>query len=288
MNKWYAQPKHFVGNVLGRVAQIGRKAPEAIPVPPPDVDWSKQTSLPGLNMNDEGVLEFLHSVIEPELQSFRSRYPVNPVQGAFGLINGSYMAVDAHVYYACLRHFKPRRVIEIGIGNSTLLAASVCKENGAQLIAIDPQPQSYFREGVPGVSQLIDKQVQEVDFNLFMSLQENDILFIDSSHLMASGSDVQILFCDVLPRLNRGVLVHIHDISLPKMYPKVYSDQHLYYNEQFILQTFLAFNNRYEVIWPGNYIMTKYPEKLMSIIPEIKLMREKYPSSEPSSFWIKS
>ncbi len=285
----YSRLKKWGGGVLSRMLYSRKKAPPpAIPLPPPDVDWTKQTSLPGLNMNDEAALAFLHTVVEPELESFRLRYPVNPVAGAFGLINGSYMAVDAHVYYACLKHFKPGRVIEIGIGNSTLLAASVCRETGAQLIAIDPHPAPVFLKGVAGVTRLIAGPVQSVDMNILTSLQENDILFIDSSHLMASGSDVQVLFCEVLPELKRGVLVHIHDIELPNMYPQVYYDQHLYYNEQFILQAFLAFNHRFEIIWPGNYMMVKYPEQLLKAIPEVNQMREKYPSSTPTSFWIRS
>jgi hypothetical protein len=83
-------------------------------------------------------------------------------------------------------------------------------------------------------------------------------------------------------------MVHIHDVSLPKAYPKVYFDNQTYWNEQDLLQAFLAFNSRFEVIWPGNYMMLRHPERLLEAFPEIERMRERYPSSEPTAFWIRS
>ena len=84
-----------------------------------------------------------------------------------------------------------------------------------------------------------------------------------------------------------GVLVHVHDISLPKPYPRVYFDSGLYWNEQYLLQAFLAFNSRFEVIWPGNHMVLNYGERISKVFPEYQAMREKYPSSEPTSFWMR-
>jgi len=83
------------------------------------------------------------------------------------------------------------------------------------------------------------------------------------------------------------VLVHIHDISLPKAYPRVYLENHqLYWNEQYLLQAFLAFNARFRVVWPGNYMMLNYPEEVCAVFPEYHAMREAFPMSEPTSFWM--
>ncbi|MGH9903790.1 MAG: class I SAM-dependent methyltransferase, partial [Pyrinomonadaceae bacterium] len=139
----------------------------------------------------------------------------------------------------------------------------------------------------PGLSELIEKRVQDVDLSVFTSLEANDILFIDSTHALRAGGDVQLEFCEIMPRLAPGVLVHVHDISLPRAYPRVYFDQRLYWNEQYLLQAFLTFNRRFEVIWPGNYMALRYPERIREFFFEYQDMRAAYPSSEPTSFWMR-
>lgn len=131
---------------------------------------------------------------------------------------------------------------------------------------------------------LIDKKVQEINLEVFTSLQADDILFIDSSHVLKEGNDFQYDYTEILPRLVPGVLVHIHDVSLPRRYPRVYYETQLYWNEQYLLQAFLAFNQRFEVLWPGNYIMLEYREMVYGMFPEFYLMRKYYPQSEPTSF----
>jgi len=252
------------------------------------------SDLVGLDMNDKTGLELLQKVFPRYVNEFRilfaTHQPNNPKQ--FYLLNGSYMAIDAHVYYAFIRHFKPKKIIEIGAGYSTLLASAAgmqnLKETGylPQLVAIDPFPNQLLKEGFSGLSQLIESKIQEVPLTLYTSLESGDILFIDSSHVLRAGGDVQLEYLEILPRLASGVLVHIHDISLPKPYPHVYFENKLYWNEQYLLQGFLAFNNRFRVLWPGNYMMMKYPEKVLDIFPEFHIMREFFPMSEPSAFWI--
>ncbi|MBI4849802.1 MAG: class I SAM-dependent methyltransferase [Nitrospirae bacterium] len=258
--------------------------------------WNTQTELAGLEMNDQSGLYLLEKVFPQYMEEFRSRFPVDRTDDPkqFYLINGGYMAVDAHVYYAFMRHLKPKRLIEIGIGNSTILAGAANllnqEETGtaAHFTAIDPYPWKIHRKGIPGLSNLIEKKVQDVDLSVFTSLEAGDILFIDSSHVLREGNDVQYEYLEILPRLAPGVLVHIHDISLPRRYPRVYFENQLYWNEQYLLQAFLACNNRFEVIWPGNYMMLKYPERVCAVFPEFHLMRKHYPMSEPSAFWIRA
>ena len=104
---------------------------------------------------------------------------------------------------------------------------------------------------------------------------------------MRTGNDVQHIYLDLLPVLKDGVYVHVHDVSLPLPYPRVYFDMQLYWNEQYLLQAFLMFNSRVKVIWPGNYMMLKCPEKMMVVFPEIADMRAVWPSSEPTAFWMR-
>jgi hypothetical protein len=260
-----------------------------------DYFWGKPSALPGLDMNDDVPLRMMKNVFPPFLDEFRKRFPLYKKEGTdpgFYLINGGYMAVDAHVYYCLIRQNRPRRILEIGVGNSTLLAIAANAYNEqdgrrACLTSVDPYPWELFRGGYPGLDELIDRRVQDVPLATFEALEADDILFIDSSHVIRSGNDVHFEFLEVLPRLKPGVLVHVHDVSLPKPYPKVYFDNNLYWNEQYVLQAFLAFNDRFEVIWPGNYMMVTYPERMLETFPEMLTMREHYPQSEPTAFWMR-
>ena len=257
-------------------------------------DWSKPSRMAGVDMNAPAALELMDTVLPPYLAEFRARFPIHapPDKKGFYLINATYMAVDAHVLYGLVRHAKPRRIVEIGNGASTMIAVAAAETNRAEghpveVISIDPYPTPTFANGYPGLSELIPKKVQDVPTSLFESLGENDIFFIDSSHVLRTGNDVQHIYMDLLPILNNGVYVHVHDISLPLPYPKAYFDMQLYWNEQYLLQSFLMFNSRYKVIWPGNYMMVNYPDKMMSVFPEIGDMRAIWKSSEPTAFWMR-
>lgn len=269
-----------------------------LPIPddtdPLDDFWRKPSAMAGVDTNDPVAIELMDKLLPPFLEEFRARFPIHrtALTTGFYLINGGYMAVDAHVYYGLIRHYKPRRIIEIGNGNSTLLALAAAESNrtaghDTRLISIDPYPWDIFRGGMPGL-ELIVKRVQDVPLELFGELADGDILFIDSSHVIRSGNDVHYEYLDILPRLNPGVMVHIHDVSLPMPYPKVYYDNQLYWNEQYILQAFLAFNQTFEIMWPGNYMMLTYPYKMNASFPEIAIMRETYSSSEPTAFWMRT
>ncbi len=256
--------------------------------------WDRTSAMVGVDTNDGVALDLLDR-ITPFIDEFRRRFPIHGplTPPGFYLINGGYMAVDAHVYYALVRDLKPRRIVEIGNGNSTLLAAAACEWNRekdgvtTRLTSIDPYPWDLFRQPYPGLSDLVPRRIQDVPLEFFSELVDGDMLFIDSSHVLRSGNDVQFEYLEILPRLNRGVMVHIHDISLPRPYPKVYFDNHLYWNEQYLLQAFLAFNDRFEVLWPGNHLMLRYPEKMLAAFPEFSIMREHYPMSEPTAFWMR-
>lgn len=256
--------------------------------------WEEQSDLPGLTIDGAAGLQMLEDIFPKYLDEFRKRYAIDKPQGqttAFYLINGVYMAVDAHAYYALVRAFKPARIIEIGSGMSTQLAVDALAENGntgdaGTITAIDPHPSDFLRS-VTSVN-LQETKLQDVDLSLFSELDTNDILFIDSTHVLREGNDVQLEYLEILPRLSDGVLVHIHDISLPKRYPKVYFDTGMYWNEQYLAQAFLAFNRRFKIIWAGNYMMLNFPEQMMSAFPEIADMRKVFPSSEPSALWMRT
>lgn len=251
--------------------------------------WTNVSELVGLSINDEAqkqILDQFSSTYKTEYQNIPISKPAAARE--FFIDNGTFESVDAEMLYCMIRHFKPRKIIEIGSGNSTLLSAQSAMANrnisgtDTQLIAIEPYPGERLKTGMPGLTRLIEQRLEQVDSRLFDDLEENDLLFIDSSHVLKMGSDVQKLYLDILPRLKKGVLIHIHDIYLPAEYPRNIIIKRLrFWTEQYLLQAFLAFNESYTILWAASYMHLKYPGLLEKAFPSYR--RD---SRWPASFWI--
>jgi hypothetical protein len=253
--------------------------------------WSKHSELVGININESKQLELLslfEASFKNEYENFPRRRPDKPYD--FYLGNGAFESVDAEVLYCMIRHFKPRRIYEIGSGFTTYLSAQAVLKNAkedsgyqCELLAIEPYPNKTLKAGFPGLSRLIPEEVQAVPLTEFMKFSANDILFIDSSHVLKIGNDVQYEYLEILPRLNKGVLIHVHDIFLPQEYPKKWvKELHLFWTEQYLLQAFLAFNDSLEVLWAGSYMHLKHPDKLARAFSSYN--REE---TLPGSFWFR-
>lgn len=131
---------------------------------------------------------------------------------------------------------------------------------------------------------LLREKVEKIDQQIFKTLWENDILFIDSSHMIRSGWDVLTEFLEILPQLNKGVIVHIHDIYTPYDYPsKILNDVMSFNNEQYLLESFLSLNDNYEILWALNYLKNTQFEQIKSKFPILA----KFKDSQPWSFWIR-
>lgn len=267
-----------------------------LPIPEEgDLAYQITSELKGIDLDAHRSFEFLDTIVLKYKAEFNAfPYHKTDVAEQFYLLNGGFMAIDGNVYYALIRHLQPDTIVEIGSGNSTLLAIHAISRNleenrkPSALICIEPDPSRIVKEQFPSFAKHHAQKVQDIGVEFFESLQAGDILFIDSTHALRSGGDVWWEYCEILPRLRAGVYVHIHDISLPKPYPRAYFDRHYYWNEQYLLQAFLTFNSNFEIIWPGNYLMTRYSDKMQAAFaPEYELMRASYPSSEPTSFWMR-
>ena len=256
-----------------------------------------ESELVGLSIDEAAMWGVAEDTLSPYNEEFR-RFPIHsPGEGdnGFFLINHGYMAVDGNLYYGLVRHLKPRRIVETGCGSSSLLCSEALMRNreeghAAKYTCIEPYPQPYLLENPRlSVSTLLEEKIQHVDLSVFTELEANDILFIDTSHALRMGGDVQHIYCEILPRLKPGVYVHIHDISLPRQYPRVYHEQSQYYwNEQYLLQAYLTNNERLDVVWAGNWLRLKDKERFGEVFPEFATMRESFPSSEPSAFWFRT
>ena len=135
--------------------------------------------------------------------------------------------------------------------------------------------------------QIIKKRVEKVNISLFESLNANDILFIDSSHIIRPQGDVLFEYLEILPKLNSGVLVHIHDIFTPEDYPDKWLNDSILWNEQYLLEAFLTNNDQYSVIGSTNFLLFNYYKEFSSVCPVTKSLMDKGQIVGAGSFWIK-
>jgi len=255
----------------------------------PQSVWDEPSQLAGLDLREQAQLDLLNEFAAGYKEEYES-FPRHrtPVPYRFYLRNNFFGAVDAEMLYCMIRRFKPRKMIEIGSGNSTMLAAEAALKNRAEtgldceLIAIEPNPNPLLREGFPGLSRLEVTRLEEMPLDEFASLEENDILFIDSSHVLRIGGDVQYEYLEILPRLKPGVIIHVHDIMLPADYGRRWVlEQCRFYTEQYVLQAFLTLNDSFEVMLAGAFLAASHPDKLKDTFDSFD------PGATPGSFWMR-
>ena len=195
--------------------------------------------------------------------------------------NGFFSPPDSDVLYSIIRNYKPKLFLEIGCGNSTRLVRQAIIDGNlsSHIVSIDPSPRidiSGFADKVHmcPVEHFSPTELSEM-------LEPGDVLFIDSSHISSIGSDCTYEFLRLIPALKSGVLVHVHDVSLPWDYPKNWFEREpivLNWNEQYLLQALLMSNTDLQVLWPGYYVQKTQPPVFLKSFP-------KRPDRDATSFW---
>jgi hypothetical protein len=208
---------------------------------------------------------------------------------AFPFLNGYFDGLDAAVYYALIRELKPRRIIEIGSGFSTRIAARAVARNLAEgsqveLICVEPFPEPRLTDAALPMT-LVRERVERVPLAFFESLQPNDLLLIDSSHVARFGGDVTREFLEILPGLQQGVWVHVHDIFFPHDYPAdwLMNVRHAW-NEQYFLEAFLKFNRVFAPAFAAHWLWSDYRRELDANWPS-SIVNAIGPQG-PASFWM--
>ncbi|MCL4506451.1 MAG: class I SAM-dependent methyltransferase [Chloroflexi bacterium] len=238
------------------------------------------SELPGIDLRSEFQLE----LIQDSFAQFKQEYNGFPIKCSdpktFYLDNDAFTGIDPYIYYCMIRHFKPKIIVEVGSGYSTLLGAQAAQLNDStRYVCIDPWPREFIARGVSGI-EFIQKKVEDLDLTVFQSLQRNDILFIDSSHVIRTAGDVCFVILEVLPRLASGVIVHFHDIFLPFDYPKEWVvKQQRFWTEQYLLQAYLAKNDHAEVLFASHNISKMHMKEVQKVFPNAL-------SIHGGSFWI--
>lgn len=258
--------------------------------------WTKPDPLYGIDMNVQRQLAVLKAftAYSDELQAIPMSEP--PEGYSFFYNNNFFESGDAEILYSMVRHFKPKKVIEIGCGYSTRLMKCALDKNrhegaAAEQICIEPYEVPWLEK--LGVDKVIRSKVEDVDLSLFDELEADCLLFIDSSHTLRTGGDVYIEYLHILPRLQKGVIIHIHDIFLPFDYPRQWLVSHRrFWTEQYLMQAFLAYNPEFEILAALRYLATYHSEEFAAACPVFACQSERRMAHgavtvSPSSFWIR-
>ncbi|MCY4590071.1 MAG: class I SAM-dependent methyltransferase, partial [Alphaproteobacteria bacterium] len=233
--------------------------PEEVSVRWGDICDRRRKTLPGIDLCEADQLDWLGCIA-----AFYDDLPFadQPVDGLrYGYANDQFGFGDAAVLFGMLRHLRPKRVVEVGSGYSSTVMLDTNDRFLDQSIAftfIDPFPgRLYELSGKKSLAAhtVIESPVQSVPADVFSVLQPDDILFIDSSHVLKTGSDVAYLLFEVLPVLADGVIVHVHDIHYPFEYPEQWViEDNRSWNEVYAIRAFLQYNNEFSILYFNSYM----------------------------------
>lgn len=247
-----------------------------------------ERKLPGIDLNEAGQLEWLGQF---DFAGELAKIPEQPASGRmYYYKNPNFAEGDAECLYSLIRLKRPKRIVEIGSGFSTMMARDAIEQNRSEdaayncrHICIEPYEMQWL-DSIAGL-EVIRQKVEEVDSSIFGQLESDDILFIDSSHVIRPQSDVLTECLEILPILKPGVLIHIHDIFTPYDYLDHWLvDEVKLWNEQYLLEAFLSCNPQFEIVLALNYLSHKHPAKLAEKFP---MLGRNVEQAEPRSIWIR-
>ena len=228
--------------------------------------------IPGIDLRESQQMELLQS-----LKIYYDQVPFSEKKQndtRFYFNNPSYSYLDAIFLYSIIRHKKPRRIIEIGSGFSTCVMLDTndlyFDGNKIAITCIEPYPDlllSLLKPGDIDQITLIAKDLQQVDLKIFGQLEENDILFIDSTHVSKIGSDVNYEIFELLPSLAPGVLIHFHDIFFPFEYPLDWVLENRGWNELYLLRAFLQYTDSFNIVLFSSFLINFFENYFSENMP---------------------
>jgi len=245
--------------------------------------------VPGVDLNERAQLQLATDFagIAPDMP-----FPVQKTSGSrYYLDNEWFSFADGVTLYAMMRHFTPRRIVEVGSGFSSAAMLDVRDrflDRNVELTFIEPYPER-LKGLLSGddftTCRIIQRPVQEVPDGLFAGLQAGDFLFVDSSHVAKTGSDVLDLMFRVLPLLRSGVVVHFHDIMWPFEYPKAWLAEGRAWNESYFVRSFLQYNREFEILFFNSFLAAVHRDVLATGAPSSPGRLED--ANSPGSLWLR-
>jgi hypothetical protein len=281
-NRLWVLPGHFYSPIPD-LEELRRGKEEVFAVTTND--------LPGIDLNEQKQLVWLDI-----LKGYYGDLPFSRerLEGLrYWFDNPAFSYFDAIVLYGVVRHIKPGRIIEVGSGYSSCLFLDTNElyfENKIACTFIEPYPQlleSLIKEEDQKTIEIIPRKLQEVDLEIFRRLEPGDILFVDSSHVAKTNSDVNRIFFEILPLLNQGVYVHFHDICYPFEYPSEWVFQGRAWNEAYVLRAFLEFNSAFKIEIFNSFLQHFYRPKLEQEMPLCVQYADGNITAGGSSIWLR-
>lgn len=257
----YARPGHFYSPISTAADAVRATA------------WRDQRDIAGVDMREAEQLSLASLLAAQWNETPTVRYDPG---------NDQYGPADAAVLHSMLRHLRPKRLLEVGSGHSTSVALDTAERDGLDLriTCVEPYPDrllSRLRPGDLDRLELIRTGAQDVPMNTFTALESGDVLFIDSTHVVKAGSDVVWLFLHVLPRLQPGVIVHVHDIFWPFEYPQRWLEERRDWTELYLLRAMLMGSTMWQIELFSNWLWLEHPDA----VPE------HLRAGEPGSIWLR-
>lgn len=231
----------------------------------------KSSSLTEIDLNEAHQLEVLNEYKKvyselpfPEIKQDDCRYFYE---------NDWFSYADAIFLYSFLRTIQPKRIIEVGSGfSSAVILDTVEKfyDFSPDITFIEPYPDRLnmlLTDNDRKNIQILEKKIQDVDENILTSLESGDLLFIDSSHVLKYGSDLYILMFEIIPKLKSGVYIHFHDVFFPFEYPESWLTEGRYWNENYLLRAFLAYNTVWKIHFFNTFVANEFADYLKTNMP---------------------
>lgn len=251
----------------------------------PEEVWNVRSPLHGIHMDLDEQLRWIERHVTDFLEEFRP--PIPMVGGyTFEYENGFLGQGDADVLYGAVRSYKPRRFVELGSGHTSAVIQHALARNAVEGASCDyriydPFPTDYL--GTPLATHSVRAvPAENLADSVFSELRAGDVLFVDTTHTVRLGGDVNRIVLDGLPLVVPGVVVHFHDIFLPYHYPRAFFEEHEHHwAEQYLLQAFLAFNEDFEVLAGLHALARDRPVELSRLVPSMGT------GGNPASFWLR-
>tara|TARA_B110000858_G_scaffold23421_1_gene23677 strand:+ start:295 stop:1272 length:978 start_codon:yes stop_codon:yes gene_type:complete len=243
--------------------------------------------LSGIDFNEDGQLKFLQNLnYQTEFSNFVETEQNKSDEDAFKIGNTMFTSADAEFLFNIVRHTKPKKIIEVGCGASTRIIQHALNLNEKEQsyrslhTCVEPYEQPWLAN-FPNI-KLVREKVELLDLKLFEELEDGDLLFIDSSHMVRPQGDVLHEYLTIIPSLKNGVYVHVHDIFTPRDYLENFvKEKVLFWNEQYVLEALLTGNQSLEIVAALNLLKHKHYRELHRVCTYLT------PDFEPGSFYFR-
>jgi hypothetical protein len=268
---------HFYSSVVNPKNLVNRQ----------DEIWPEDPIIKGIDFNNEYHKKVLNEFFPKFISRYQYAETLEEINSdiEYYTQNSQFSWLDSRTLFVLLNQWKPKKMVEVGSGFSSLMTAHINHnylDDSIDFTCIEPFPREFLKKKIPGLNRVVVEKVEHVDKAFFSALDAGDILFIDSSHVSKTGSDVNFLFFEILPILKKGVKIHIHDIFLPHDYSKEWVlDDNRSWNEQYLLRALLMYSDTFKVLFGSSYAQYKYPDL---VVKSLNLKSKQGFSG--GSFWI--